>query len=838
MDAQTWARVRAIFDELIDLSSERRAQRRAELLIDSPELMADVDALLAADDNTGTQELAALDVGFAAAAVANIRTEPVAHPSRIGGWNLLRALGEGGMGSVYYSERESVGYVQRAAIKLLRVGNQSAAAQRRFVAEQRMLASLQHPNVAHLIEGGISAEGTPYLALEYIDGISLTRYVDEHDLNPRARVELFLSVCSAVEHAHQRLIVHRDLKPSNILVNTEGQIKLLDFGIGKLLSELDEDQGMTVTGMRLFTPGYGAPEQLRGEPVTTATDVYSLGVVLYELMTGRLPFEVASKSVVDWEHVVLTQAPTPPSRRASEERGPATGDLPTAPRLPLPAGWAGDMDAIVLKSLRREAELRYPTVAAMRLDLCALLDGKPVTARKGSRRYRVQKFLRRHALAISLGSAALLAMIVGSGVALWQAHEAKLARDQAQAQSQQAREEARRAEATVEFLTDVFASADPGHADGAEPTASDLLTAGATELDRATDLDLGTRTSLTIAIARAHMGLGNDPEMLRLMLKAQQAAAASDSVRLQIEALLNLGIAYNRNGQRLESLAQYAAAEKLRQDGGLDDPLLRARIDRLMAIDFANLDRDAEGLAHIERAYRLLIRASGPVSQETADCLDVYLVLLTALARDSEGVAITLPSYAALATTKEVPTQRRSQIIGSHAYALKLAGRLTEAEAAARESLALEEALYGLDHPTLTPTLSKLVSILVDQRRFADALVYAERSLTIKRAQLPAGDPGLLFTLINGARTNLQTGLLPRARTLIEEALAIIGRLGEIDSSRATWAALVNADIFAAEGNLPAARAAVQALEPHHAALSPRDLKRFQTLRKELFDTP
>lgn len=834
MDAQQWARVRAMFDALIDLSPEIRAQKRTELMAESPDLIADVDALLAADDHSGTQELSALDAEFAAAAVANIRPVEREHPTRVGGWNLLKSLGEGGMGSVYLGERERVGYVQRAAIKLLRVGNQSANAQRRFVAEQRMLAALQHPNVAHLIEGGISADGAPYLALEYIDGISLTRYVDEHDLSPRDRVTLFLDVCSAVEHAHQRLIVHRDLKPSNILVNTEGQVKLLDFGIGKLLSEFEEDQGMTATGMRLFTPGYGAPEQLRGEPVTTATDVYSLGAVLYELMTGRLPFELASKSVVDWEHVVLTEQPTPPSRRAAQERVPSTTEMTTAPRLPLPAGWAGDMDAIILKSLRREPEMRYPTVAAMRLDLCALLEGKPVAARKGSRRYRVQKFLRRHTLSMSLGGAAALALLFGAGVALWQAHEAEVARDQAQAQSLEARAEARRAEATVEFLTDVFANADPGHADGAEPTASDLLLAGATELDRATDLDAATRTSLTIAIARAQMGLGNHAEMLKLMLNVQGAAAASGSTRVQIDALLNLGVAYNRSGQRDKALSNYSAADKLRERHGLTDPLLIARIERLMAVDLANLDRHAEALAHIERAHRLAARATGPTSAETADCLDVYLVLLVALDRASEGVAITLPSFAALKTTSGVPTTRRSQIMGSHAYALKMAGRLTEAEAAARESLALEESLYGLHHPTLSSTLSKLASIVRDQGRYAEAAAIVERALAISRAHRPAQHPSLIFSLNNAARMNLQAGNLERARALIDESKHIVTASGSAATFRGAWGRLIQVEILMAQGELEPARAVLRSLESDLELLEPPNRAQYQKLRAKL----
>jgi serine/threonine-protein kinase len=841
LNAPQWAKVRAIFDELVDLPAPLRAARLADFALESPALAKEVEQMLVADARAGTQQLGAIAGDFAAAAVAKAHQElprALSVGSRFASWLLVKVLGEGGMGSVFLAERDGVGYTQRAAIKLLRVGNQSGEAQRRFVAEQRMLASLQHPNVAHLIEGGISPEGVPYLALEYVDGIALTRWADREQLPARERVQLFLHVCAAVEHAHQRLIVHRDLKPSNILVDAAGQVKLLDFGIGKLLSELDDDAHLTATGMRLFTPGYGAPEQLRGEAISTATDVYSLGVVLYELLTGHLPFEVASGSVVDWERVVLTAAPTPPSRRATQHRSGEPGEPEWTPRLPFPAGWAGDMDAIVLKALRKEPDARYPTVAALREDLCALLEGRPVKARKGSRRYRAQKFVARHALAIVLGSTAALALLVGTGVALWQANEASVARDRAEGQSLQARLEARRAEATVEFLTDVFANADPGHADGAEPTARDLLVAGEAELDRATDLDAATRTSLTIAMARAHMGLENREVMLRLMEKVQADAQASGSARVRIDALLNLGIAYNRNSRRPEALEKYREAEAVYRESGLVDASVMARIDRLQAIDLSNLDRNAEALVHIQRAHAVLLAETGPLSQETADCLDVYLILLSDLDRGREGVAITQPSFAALAGATSVPTQRRAQILASHAYALKLAGRLAEAEAAVRESLKLEESLYGPDHQAITSTLSKLMSIQRDQGHFAEAAATAERTLAIDRATLPAGDSSLLFTIQNAARMALLAGNLARARSLIDEALAGQRALDAMGTATAAWGRGVNIEILYAEGDLAGARAEMQALEPLFPLLDPRNRKHILELRDKLAAAP
>lgn len=802
LDAARWAAVRALFEELADRPEADRVGRLTQTQAVDPELAAAVVQMLAAERAGADTEELSPDTGFRSAALIADAVRPAA-PTQIGQWRLINELGAGGMGTVYLAERDSQGVLQRAAVKLLRLGQGDAAARRRFVAEQRMLASLHHPNIAHLIEAGVDAGGQPYLALEYVDGVDLLRHAREQALDLGARIQLFRLVCVAVEHAHQQLIVHRDLKPGNILVTADGTVKLLDFGIGKLLSELDAGAGLTGTGVRMFTLGYGAPEQLRGEPVSTATDVYALGVVLYKLVTGHLPFEVSSHSVLDWERAMLTREPTPPSRRAATDTNVAA----RSPKFSL-RGWQGDLDAIVMKALRREPAQRYPGVGALREDLSALLAQRPISARRGSRRYRLSKFLRRNAMGLSLSGVAGLSLLTGTAVALWQAAQARAERAQAQ-------ESARRAEATVEFLTNVFASADPGESEGRNPSARALLAAGVARLDTASDLDPATRATLFLAMARAYRGLGDGATQLQLTQQAQAQAQASGSVPLRIDALVQLGIALNNLGQRNEALAQLQTAEKLLVGSGLADPLRQARIDELMAAELTNLDRVSEALERIDRAHATLVHRLGAGDQRVANALDVHVVLLNDVGRQAEGVAVTAPSAAAAAADHEMPGLRRSLIFGSHALALHYAGRFDEAEPYARQSLALKEGVLGPDHPDLSGVLSKLMVIQASRGQLRDALQFGERLLAIKRRHDSPPSRRLAASLASVARIAVLAQDWTRADALLAEARAGYDAPSAPRSAHRLRIQLLQAQVWLANGRDEDARRLLAAIAPH-----------------------
>jgi tetratricopeptide (TPR) repeat protein len=379
----------------LDLASDERESWLSELSEREPVIADRVRQLLAAHAEAGDAFLEAPDPGG----------------QRIGPFLVERELGRGGMGRVFLCTREESGFTQRVAIKLLPTALDDPGAVARLIDERRILAALNHPNIAHFVDGGSTADGLPYLAMEYVDGVPITTYCDRAGLTPRARIRLFLGVCGAVQFAHQRLVVHRDIKPSNILVTSDGVPKLLDFGIGKLIDQ--QDPGQTPT-LRILTPRYASPEQVSGGAVTTATDVYSLGVLLFELLTGASPYRGVS-SDSDPLTVMGAIAREPP------ERASAAASRMARPRV------EPDVDAILLKALRKEEGERYGSVQQLAQDLTRYLDGHPVEAKIGSRTYRFRKFATRHRAGLAAAVVAVVSLIAATAVSTWQA---RLARQQ------------------------------------------------------------------------------------------------------------------------------------------------------------------------------------------------------------------------------------------------------------------------------------------------------------------------------------------------------------------------------------------------------------------------
>jgi eukaryotic-like serine/threonine-protein kinase len=381
------------------LAPERREEWVRRHCAEEPEIRREVEALIAADREAG----GFLDRPLGRAA-GNGGATPVPPPT-LGPYRLLRRLGEGGMSAVYLAVRAGDEYRQRVAVKILRQG-MGADARRRLRTERQILAALDHPNIARFLFGDTTADGLPFFAMEFVDGLRIDDYCHRQQLAVEERLALFLEVCSAVEYAHRNLVVHRDLKPGNILVTRDGTPKLLDFGIAKLLNPdlTGPEPAPTVRWLRLLTPVYASPEQIRGEPITTATDVYSLGVLLFELLTGTLPIRLSGSSPGEAERAVLEQEPRRPSTAVLEAADPAApGDGATATARPerrrrrdLHRRLAGDLDHILLKALRQEPARRYSSVERFAEDVRRHLRGEPVRARKGTLAYRTGRFLKRH----------------------------------------------------------------------------------------------------------------------------------------------------------------------------------------------------------------------------------------------------------------------------------------------------------------------------------------------------------------------------------------------------------------------------------------------------------
>jgi len=454
---ERWHEIKDKLDAVLKLAPEQRPAYLDQVSTADPELRRELESLIASHEQAGTDFLNVPPPQAAADPIAPNNLNPDHREPmigrRLGTYEIVEQIGAGGMGEVYRAIRADDQYRKQVAIKLLRAGQNSDFVIRRFKNERQILASLDHPNIARLLDGGTTEEGVPYFVMELIEGQPITEYCDSRNLPIVERLKRFTSVCSAVQYAHQRLIVHRDIKPSNILVTHEGMPKLLDFGIAKIV---DTDSGTgpaTLTIFRALTPGYASPEQVKGEPITTVSDVYALGVVLYELLTGQHPYSAPGSTPHQIARAVCEVDPEKPSTVVRRTEGsPSPGGRTTVrsgTTVPLGESSAdrlskrlsGDLDNIVLMALRKEPERRYASVDKFAEDLRRHLANLPVFARKDTAGYRISKFVARHKAGVAATAAAIIILIVGIVATL---REAQIAREQASiARSQRARAEAR-----------------------------------------------------------------------------------------------------------------------------------------------------------------------------------------------------------------------------------------------------------------------------------------------------------------------------------------------------------------------------------------------------------
>ncbi len=689
------ASLRALFDRAAEQPAHARDAWLAAHVPD-PARRAELQRLLRADASGGYLDTSAEQHAHRLGSVQEEARPEGLVGQRIGAFRLVRLIGQGGMAAVFLGEREGADFAQRCAVKLLRRGLYSEVEQRLFQRERRVLASLDHPNIARLVDGGVTEAGIPYLVMEYVDGVPVTAYAAAQRLDLRARLRLVLTAAEAVDAAHRALVVHRDIKPSNLLVTADGTLKLLDFGIAKLLQD-DSDDGTRTYGM--FTPGYAAPEQRDGGTVTTATDVYALGVVLHELLLGRRPADDA--------------APRRPSTLAARRDDLPPGVSARALR--------GDLDTILLKALAAEPARRYPSAGALAADLQRHLQGLPVAAHPPSRGYLLGKFVQRHRLAVLAGGALALSTFAGLGIALWQAREAR-------EQARLAQIEAQRANQVRDFLIGIFESAGSSQPLGQRPDIDDLMSAAVKRI-RTEPMPDRTRARMLTVMARSATAIAEDD------LAASLAAEALAILRRQKvpdpEALLEAQleqINVTRYTRPAQALAQLQPLLPRLQRA--DDPttvrgaLLAANVLFLNGRYDAAVDMVQRGAAGAARVH----------GADSRRALEAALVPGVALARVKRFDAARAALEPAIARWQAAKLPAQIELIDARnalASVYAAQGEPQRAEAELREVIALVRSVEGKPKSREAVLWSQVSGALLDQRRLAEAWTALDRAFAI-----------------------------------------------------------------------------------------------------------
>ncbi len=715
MHTELWSRVAPLLDELLELDAAARDARLQQIDRDDPDIAVELRRMLA---------LESARPDFLDTPVSQTAMLAPTPGVRVGPYRLLKMIGEGGMGQVWLAERADGLYERRVALKLLHPGFTDTGLRSRFDRERQILASLGHEHVARLLDAGFGADGQPYLALEYVEGQTITEYAAQRKLTVVQKLNLFLQVCSAVSHAHASLVVHRDLKPSNIMVTPGGAVRLLDFGIAKLIDAPGRDTTSETTraGARAFTLHYAAPEQIRGDQVTTGTDVYSLGVVLYEMLTGRKPYRITRDTDAEWEEEILSGEPTRPS---SMTRGRT--DLISRSERRLSRVLSGDLDNIALKALQKKPEDRYLSVETLAADLRRYLNGRPVEAHARNYGYRFGKYIRRNAVQIAVVFGVIALLGTALYVVPWQATEA--------------RAEARRAQAMHDFVVGLFEQAEKEAGPTNAVDIRRLLDAGV----RRTNIQFAqqpvTRAELLTMIARIRLRLGDYAAAIAA-LDAQKDAFLQAPSDVQIESL-------QLRGDALRMLGKPGACRDLliSHEDQLDE---RGETARREAADYQSvLGRCERGLQNIAAARThfkraLALRESlGDAGASQAESL----VDLAALEGDTGHGKVALVGILGALQRLRVARDDRGPLAVSIWLNLGNLYRESEngvaAENAYRTAVQLADGLYGSGHPTTIDAERGLAAIYVDQGKLDQAEVLFKQAESQLTKLLGADHPDL-----------------------------------------------------------------------------------------------
>jgi len=773
-----WSEIAALFDEIVELAPAERTIRLAGMERGDAALAGEVRALLDADDRAN----ALLDADAAAALPGLLDRSPEAGGAIAGPYRLLHPVGEGGMGVVWLAERVDGSFEQQVAVKVLKQGMDTQAILRRFLLERRILARLRHRHIVRLIDGGSNADGRPFYVMDYVEGQPITDYAATRGLDVRSRVALLATVADAVAYAHSQLVVHRDLKPSNVLVDAGGEPRVLDFGIAKLIEESGEHT-MTGTGLRVLSPAYAAPEQVLGEPIGTATDVYALGLMLCELLVGRLPQQRRGRSPAQLAQEVSAETVDRASTLAARLPGDRVAELygPDGDARRLANTLSGDLDLIIATALQREPARRYTTAAAFAEDLRRWLGGRTIAARADSASYRFTRFVRRHRLGVAATVLVALSLLGGLAIALWQAHIARAAAAAALVAEDKARRQAAIATAVSDFLTrDVIQAVNPYRNKLDIRLTDALIKAGSSIDERFKDeprLAGVVRRELADSLYLAGEVEPAETQARQALATLEGAFGAGDADALEARVTL---------GRVTMAKDDYKAARVLYQDGlgaiGSGGP---ERTRLALAVGLAGIDveerQEAVALEKLDKLIPEVASAFGAFEPLHVDALNHKLRALVNIERNEDALKAARELRAGTERRFGVGDARTIEWVKREAIVLVNMERYDEALPIMQQACAATRASLGEAHFATHDCNLRLGVVQMEKLNFAAAAALFEPVAAYREKTLGVDSEKTWIGWIWLARGYQRTNRLAEARALFERAYAAAIRVNGAD---------------------------------------------------------
>ncbi|MCB9854019.1 MAG: serine/threonine protein kinase [Phycisphaerales bacterium] len=821
---EQWKLVDRLFHEIADLPADER-KRFIEMFIGADaSLRLEVESLLASDG--GARDfLETPALGDQVNALSALPLEESPDDSSvgqlIGPYRIERQIASGGMSVVYLGVRADGHYEQQVAVKLIKRGMDTDQILRRFLQERQTLANLDHPNIAKLLDGGVAEDGRPYLVIEFVAGVPIDRYCDQKRLSVSERIALFETVCAAVHYAHQNLVIHRDLKPANILVTQNGVPKLLDFGVAKVLSDTSGNGSQTLTAMasRMLTPEYASPEQLCGRPMTTASDVYSLGVVLYELLSGHRPHQLRQLSRKEIERLVCEADPEKPSS-AIGRLGPRVGEALTGAeitpqsvsslRRASPEGLRrrlrGDLDNIVLMAMRKDPHRRYASAEQFCEDLRRHRTGLPVSARKDTVWYRTTKLVKRNKVGFAAAVMIVMSLLTGAMGIVWKAHEAQVQRDvartnltraehaeqQAKKAAEQANAKAEVARQALEFMQDLFGPPRVASAYLQAPTAQSILDHGAERLEQTeSTYDPALRATLMDVIGWSYMKLGLFDRAQTLFdqglaLRLKQFGESHTDV---LDSLESLGTLNNTVGNFKEAIRYREwALEISRKLGGPDSMMVVIALSNL-GIELAEVGQDSEAERLFSEAMEISRRAAPRGPKDKWDNARIFLLNNLAserakLGRHDEAEPLFREALALIRQIRGDDAPSVADALENLGIELMRQRRLDEADDLMEQALSMRKKLFGPDNVMVAQSLNSIAVSRYARGDYDATLEYCRQALAIRREKLPPDAPQIAESETLLAACLIRLGRFEEAEELLLASFSVLEESRTLDSPR------------------------------------------------------